>query len=172
MEEQQVLRVAQEAGARVHPKGRVTVADDGISGAAAKFIPAFAKQIIAAHTASAASSLAEDAYWQQAMAQRMPLVDEVARLETVLYGFYCRQLGSEDAECSVQEFFDSKRPYGNKDIAESIAYNLGWDFERRLQHMQMPDWVRAEAEKLHAAVWASVEAARGHTAVWASLSVG
>lgn len=88
-------------------------------------------------------------YWQKAMSRRMPFCFEADRLETVIHGFFARQTEETD----ILEFWDSKRPYGNKCIEASIAYNLGWDYERRLCHEYMPEWVEAEAMKLHAAVF-------------------
>lgn len=84
-------------------------------------------------------------YWCNAIVRRMPFRDEVVRLTTVLYGFFARQSEISD----IVEFWSSKRPYGNKHIAGSIAFNLGWDTERRLCKEALPDFVEREALRLH-----------------------
>lgn len=94
----------------------------------------------------------EDEYWKTILKRRMPFRDEVLRLTTALHGFYARHGES----FSLREFWESKRPYGNKDVAASIAFNLGWDFERRLCQEALPEWVAEEALKVHAAVGAQL----------------
>lgn len=93
-------------------------------------------------------------YWEQAMHRRMPKHDEVTRLLTVLRGFYLAQGPAHvSTDKPLIDFAtNSDRPYGTKDISESIAFNLGWDHERRLTHSRIPDWVRAYAAELHAMV--------------------
>ena len=81
--------------------------------------------------------------------------DGVTRLTTVLLGFLYRH--NEYAKATDQvfdimtpaEFWDSKRPYGNKDVAASIAFNLGWDNQRVLMKERLPEFVEEEAYKLH-----------------------
>jgi len=90
-------------------------------------------------------------YWKEAMAHRMPFDDEVARLLTAIKGFYYEDGCDSYGQKSLIDFHHSKRPYGNKSVAESIAFNLGWDWRRRLtgDNGGLPDWVEDEAMKLH-----------------------
>lgn len=153
-----VLRCAEDAGARIHTSGRVTVADGGISGAGAQFVHRFAARLEQEIQAQAPQSSFEDAdaYWRHVLAHRMPQWEEVSRLTTMLYGFYAR---STEGYRSVREFAEEdKRPYGNKSTADAIAFNLGWDFQRRLTRERLPDWVAQEAMALHEAVLAELPA--------------
>jgi hypothetical protein len=85
-------------------------------------------------------------YWLKMMSNRYPANDEANRLYTVLYGFYARQ----DEYTSILSFYnEAKRPYGNKDVAASIAYNLGWDSDRLLMYQGVPDDVAREAMDVH-----------------------
>lgn len=94
----------------------------------------------------------EEAYWRQAMAVRMPFHEELVRLETLLHGFYSRS-PEHEKEGSVIDFLrDAKRPFGNKNVAQSIIYNLGWDFERRLCRVAEPGWVTDQARMLYHAL--------------------
>jgi hypothetical protein len=88
-------------------------------------------------------------YWKDRLAQRMEKADEVSRLVVILRGFYLLELGSYS---SLFEFYESKRPYGDKDIAASIAFYLGWDRDRMLCKVPMPKWVREQAMELHTLV--------------------
>ena len=95
--------------------------------------------------------------WEEVMRSRRRTDEEV----TVLY--YCL-LGHMHSErtydmsvgrtCSVSalDHWDSKRPYGNKDIPMSIAFNLGWNAHKHLDNdysYSLPDFVKEEAWKLH-----------------------
>lgn len=87
-----------------------------------------------------------DTYWTDVLAHRMPEGYEVERLETVLYGFFARQ----DEYDNIRDFHQyAKRPYGNKNVAASIAFNLGWDWERRLCTEPVPEEVERQAKRLH-----------------------
>lgn len=94
-------------------------------------------------------------YWQEVMKNRMPIDDEVTRLKTALMGFmyshneYSKESNRHYDIMDILEFWDSKRPYGNKSIENSIAYNLGWDRDRLLITSMLPEWVKDEAMKLH-----------------------
>ncbi len=90
-----------------------------------------------------------DSYWQDVLQRRMPLVDEVTRL-----GYVARAFFSEDQEYdNVLDFISSaKRPFGNKDVPQSIAYVLGWDYQRKLTSEDIPDCVSAEAMKVYYAL--------------------
>lgn len=93
-------------------------------------------------------------YWEEAMEIRMNIREEVDRLETVLLGHlylnneYAKKVVGQDV-MEPLEFWDSKRPYGNKNIENSIAFNLGWDYKRVLTKEVMPEWVKDEARKVH-----------------------
>jgi hypothetical protein len=83
-------------------------------------------------------------YWVTVMERRMDEKCELNRLHMILVG----QWKMSDEECSLEDFLDSDRPFGNKDIPASIAYVLGWDINRFLCHMAVPDFVVKEAESL------------------------
>lgn len=91
-------------------------------------------------------------YWQDAMSRRMPFEDEVTRLRTVLSGFHYQYANAG----TLADTWASDRPYGDKNIPASIAFNLGWDYARRLCLKPMPEWVEAKAMELHNAVLASL----------------
>lgn len=93
-----------------------------------------------------------DEYWRDRMSHRMEHHNEKARLFTVLKGFYCDAILFGDYYETLYDFWCSKRPYGSKALPESIAFNLGWDLHRVLCSAEIPDYVREEAEVLHAAV--------------------
>lgn len=90
-----------------------------------------------------------DAYWLDVLKHRMPPRDEVSRLVTVLYGMRAQ---SSHPDQDILDFWSDARPYGNKDIPASIAFNLGWDYRRRLCTEGMPEFMANEAFKLHDAV--------------------
>lgn len=104
-------------------------------------------------------SLDVEAYWQEQMANRYDIRLEVWRLEIVLKGHYfdhrefCEK--SNWKAGTLIEFHDSIRPYGNKCIPKSIAFQLGWDPGRIMGDSDMagqetfPEWVGEEAMKLH-----------------------
>lgn len=100
-----------------------------------------------------------EAYWKDIMEnRRMPIRDETTRLTSALYGFLYKEneydllVGRTTSPMSPVEFWSSKRPYGNKDVDASIAYNLGWDYKRLMTSSALPDFVIEETEKLHAKV--------------------
>ena len=94
-------------------------------------------------------------YWEEAMKYRMDERCEVTRLTTVLKGFlyrhneWAKETDQPYELMTPEEFWDSKRPYGNKDIPASIAFNLGWDYKRKLTTERMPEWVENVAWDLH-----------------------
>lgn len=104
------------------------------------------------------SNDSNETYWQDILKnRRMSIKDEAYRLSHVLYGHlynhnrYAEISGRNDF-MDVFDFWDSKRPYGNKDIEASIVFQLGWDHERRLTENRLPEFVRDEARKLHVLV--------------------
>lgn len=98
----------------------------------------------------------QDAYWKNAMDNRQPISDEVSRLISILLGHHYRHMLMDEGKqdyLSLEEFVHSKRPYGNKDIAQSIAFNLGWDSKRILMTHDLDNQaVREAAEELHSYV--------------------
>jgi hypothetical protein len=93
-------------------------------------------------------------YWNSLLDRRMPEGREVERLISVMKGFYfsyCihNETLNQNHEQGLIEFHSSKRPYGNKDIPASIAFNLGWDYKRQLCYYALPDEIEAIAEDLH-----------------------
>lgn len=90
-----------------------------------------------------------DDYWRTALANRHFEAEKLTMIAKLV------KFHSECGEkMSLLNFYHSKRPYGNKDIDQSIAFNLGWDnAERRLTwHSDLPDWVKVETQKIHKAV--------------------
>ncbi len=109
-------------------------------------------------------------YWASILERRMPETYEIERLVTVMKGFYFRSLEHEhetqpehfslDSAFSQQAFInfhDEKRPYGNKDVAASIAFNLGWDYKRQLCYHEMPDNIKFICNDLHVKVLAEIK---------------
>lgn len=98
--------------------------------------------------------LSDTEYWAGIMQRRMSKRDEVTRLLTVLRGFYLDQgpthVGYDFTLLNYGLCAD--RPYGSKNVAASIAFNLGWDYERRLCTSPMPSEVENAAMELHEAV--------------------
>ena len=102
-----------------------------------------------------------DLYWKNAMKHRMEKTYEIERLITIAQGNYLEELIHRDNYCNKKNFIDltdydlayfienAKRPYGNKDIEASIAFNLGWDSKRRLEKERLPEFVKKEALELH-----------------------
>lgn len=94
-------------------------------------------------------------YWKDAFIHRMDSYWEVDRLEMVLKGYlydhnrYAEETNQPSEIMTPLEFWDSKRPYGNKNIALSIVYNLGWDNKRVLMKEDAPEWVKETAMRLH-----------------------
>ena len=95
-------------------------------------------------------------YWKDIMEnRRMEEYWELDRLETILKGNlydhneYAKEINQLHDIMTPLEFWDSKRPYGNKNIEASIAYSLGWDYKRLLTTSVLPDFVEEEARKLH-----------------------
>jgi hypothetical protein len=100
-----------------------------------------------ATTARPDDSDEKDRYWRDAMSRRMDTWEETTRLCTVLRGFFVYD--SERFPDLINFWQHASRPYGNKSVEESIAYNLGWDWQRRLCTSPMPAWVEKEALHLH-----------------------
>lgn len=96
-----------------------------------------------------------DTYWRDAMSRRMDRYDETTRLTTALRGFYS---ADDEGHRTLWDFWRyAKRPYGNKGVEDSIAFNLGWDWKRVLIRNAMPEWVKAEAEAIHRLVGERIE---------------
>jgi hypothetical protein len=101
-------------------------------------------------------------YWRTLLDRRMPETYEIERLITVLKGFYLsdciyNETLQQDHKKGLIEFWGSKRPYGNKDVPASIAFNLGWDYKRQLCFHAMPDNIEAVANELHNKVLQEIE---------------
>lgn len=100
-----------------------------------------------------------DKYWKKIIeentAHPKKLGDDVYRLVTVLQSFYYQEqmydisTGRENGMSSLKEFWDSKRPYGNKDVERSIMYRLGWDRERYLHLEYFPDFAKKLCMDIH-----------------------
>lgn len=102
----------------------------------------------------------DEDYWIDAMKHRQSNDCEIDRLISIGKGYYLSELKYE-AECDNKESvnlkdFDfiyfiknAKRPFGNKNIEQSIMYNLGWDWDRRLVSESEPKWVIREAEQIY-----------------------
>jgi hypothetical protein len=93
-------------------------------------------------------------YWNSTLDRRMSEDYEIERLINVLKGFYLsycihNETLQQDHKKGLIEFWDSKRPYGNKDIPASIAFNLGWDYKRQGCFHAMPKFIEMAAEDLH-----------------------
>lgn len=73
-------------------------------------------------------------YFNNALENRVGLEEELKILLSVLKENYLFE--NDTKESSNEELYDflvnNKRPFGNKNINQSIAYNLNWDSERRL----------------------------------------
>lgn len=92
--------------------------------------------------------------WQESFQTRRPIQKESSLLYRALLGHYLENQAYQtslkekyEAE-SMLDFWDSKRPYGNKDIPASIAYTLGWGSEELLQE-ELPQFVQDAAYELH-----------------------
>lgn len=105
-------------------------------------------------------------YWSTLLDRRMPEEDEVNRLICVLKGQYLSHVKhyeiplpatSEALLAGLLDFQGEKRPYGNKDVPASIAYQLGWDYKRQLCYHAMPEEAEKEAERLHEAVYKELQ---------------
>ena len=90
-------------------------------------------------------------YWKENLVRRMPEFDELCRLERTLMGFHpqtesCRK---KYLLRLISEIDDS-RPFGTKCVEESVAFQLGWDWQRRLcsVHLIAPDFVKIEARRM------------------------
>ena len=102
------------------------------------------------------STAENEEYWVNAMKYRMEDYVEVWRLHTSLKGFYYQHLLYEAAEGTqykehkdILEFLNhNKRPFGNKNIEQSVIFNLGWDTQWRMREQNQPFWVEVEVEKL------------------------
>lgn len=93
-------------------------------------------------------------YWSNILQTQQSDQDSAIRMAQVLKGFYldkCFHAGAIPSKDGLIEFWDSKRPYGNKDIPCSIAFNLGWDWARVLcwDQNQMPSEAETKAELIH-----------------------
>lgn len=104
--------------------------------------------------------IVEEEYWKDAMNHRQPEWCEIERLISIAKGFYLDEL-KNDADYKEENSIDlskydlryfvenAKRPFGNKNKAQSIMFNLGWDWDRRLVEQSEPQWVIEEANKLY-----------------------
>lgn len=78
---------------------------------------------------------APENYWDNIVAKLPDNDDIVSRLVIILKGFYLEQCTFSKKQPTLDgliDFWDSKRPYGNKDIPSSILYTLGLDYGRVL----------------------------------------
>lgn len=102
----------------------------------------------------------EEYYWTYAMSHRQPHADELIRLEMILRGYYHALNSEAQAQTGITDFAhgcisgqsDQSRPFGNKNIPQSIIFNLGWDYDRRLTTTTEPQWVTNEAWMLYYAL--------------------
>lgn len=94
-----------------------------------------------------------DEYWKGRMAERMEPFWEAIRLFTVLKSHYWSHVLHEEIAVTdtytFMDFWSSKRPYGNKCVPSSIAFNLGWDKDRVLAYHDIPSFVEEEAMEVH-----------------------
>lgn len=95
-----------------------------------------------------------DAYWEDVMKYRMPEQDEVTRLITALKGFYFEDYRGYENLLDFAKY--AKRPWGNKNIEQSIMFNLGWDVQRVLCYTEEPQWVTEIAQDLYQKVLAEL----------------
>lgn len=100
-----------------------------------------------------------DAYWRDAMAFRMSESEEAVRLGHCGLGFYFKHLKFVESNNETSEhatfldfISDDKRPFGNKNKAASVIFNLGWDVQRVLVFSSAPKWVEDEALKIYEAL--------------------
>lgn len=100
-----------------------------------------------------------DEYWKKIIGENTShpkkLGDDVHRLVDSLISFYYQEkmydisTGREDGMSTLEDFWDSKRPYGNKDIERSIMYRLGWDRERYLHLEYFPEFAKELCMNVH-----------------------
>lgn len=97
----------------------------------------------------------KETYWEEAMQRRMNTREEVHRLIMTLKGYlyeqneYAKRIENQLAIHTPIEFWETKRPYGNKDIPASIAFHLGWDNERKLTKERLPEFIEEKAMEIH-----------------------
>lgn len=94
----------------------------------------------------------DEAYWVNCLAMKREDFWVVPRLVSVLKGFYLEDCWFHNVQPTRQgliDFTDSKRPYGNKDLEASIAFNLGWDWAGVLTRVAAPKMIQDEANRLH-----------------------
>lgn len=97
-------------------------------------------------------------YWTEIFARRTADKDlhkrDIFRLCSALEGqFYehvFHRLASNRITYlpTIEEFSQSKRPYGNKDVPASILYRLGWDEKGYLSY-RLPEFVNELCMKMH-----------------------
>lgn len=92
-------------------------------------------------------------YWHERMSERQRQDREIEILTNVLQG-RCYEISCNKGEIvTLDDAYYDKRPYGNKNIEKSICFNLGWDRDSMVEKTgKLPDFVIAEAYKLHSAV--------------------
>lgn len=110
----------------------------------------------------------DEKYWLETMKHRQEECWEVERLINIAQGFYFSELKYE-AECSKKNVIDlknydllyfvknAKRPFGNKNKEQSVIFNLGWDWDRRLVSQNEPQWVTDEANRIYRLVIKELE---------------
>ena len=104
-------------------------------------------------------------YWRDAIKYRMEEYWEVVRLVNALKGFYYEHLKYEaeddidfvDHETIYDFCLNDKRPFGNKNVIQSIIFNLGWDYKRQLEKHNQPNWVSILASDLYQKVLEEVK---------------
>lgn len=94
-----------------------------------------------------------DNEWEIALENRRSVRKEARILYHALLGHYTEYKAFNASQGKVLEenvldFWDSKRPYGNKDIPASIAFTLGWGNDALLQE-ELPGFVEDAALELH-----------------------
>lgn len=97
--------------------------------------------------------MTRDEYWDEVMRRRQPEWCELDRLNMIGSHFFHEDEYADSYYDGKMSVFlrDAKRPYGNKDIPQSIAYTLGWDWGRELCYDMkgLPDNVKEAAKQLH-----------------------
>lgn len=97
-------------------------------------------------------------YWHQRMQQIVNDKIEVAKLLQVLKTNLSEHNNLMADNMHILDFWDSKRPYGNKNIEMSIVYNLGRDTQDlRLTYVYIPKTVLQKARHLHKQVRVALE---------------
>ncbi|ASU00146.1 hypothetical protein [Aeromonas phage AS-zj] len=104
--------------------------------------------------------MTREEYWDEVMRRRQPEYCELDRLNMIgSYFFHEEEYKDSHYDGKLSVFLsEAKRPYGNKNIQQSIAYTLGWDWGRELCYDMkgLPDNVKEAATQLHEKLIAQV----------------